>query len=97
MVPERTQRFIRVAGGRGTGNFAKGRIPCVDIGVVIVFETERIEQRRIIDRVDEINRIAVALKRGMGVVQVGRDLGNAKAVRRRLRDRRQLIVIPHQC
>ena len=34
---------------------------------------------RIVDRVEEVDRVAVALRGGVGVVQVGGDLGDAEA------------------
>ena len=47
---------------------------------MIILETKRIERGRIIDRIDIVNRIAVAFKRSMRIVQVSCDFCNAETI-----------------
>jgi hypothetical protein len=59
---------------------------------MLVLEAQWVDRVGIIDRVEVVDRVAVAFRRGVGVVQVGRNLGDAITLR--LLDGRQMIMEP---
>src|ERR1700704_5181074 len=76
VVPERAQGFGRIADhGAALGEAG------THVRVMLVLEPIRIDGVGVVDGIEVVDRVAVALGRGMAVVQVGAHFGDAERLR----------------
>ena len=73
VVPERAQRLGRIA-----DHVAAGGEAGADVRVMLVLVSIWIDGVGVADGIEVVDRVAVALRRRVGVVQMGAHFGNAE-------------------